>query len=86
MNLPNVWNLPRLDTQTAEKPLTQFKSKADLHQGANGDSEASEEWSVSQIEALFAFPFNELMLKAQETHKGYFPEGDVESATLLSIN
>ena len=73
------------DTQTIEKPLTQFKSKAELHQGANTEIVAAGEWSVAQIEALFALPFNELMLKAQETHKAYFPEGDVELATLLSI-
>ena len=73
------------DTQTIEKPLTQFKSKADLHQGANAAVQVSSEWSVAQIEALFALPFNQLILKAQETHKTYFPEGDVELATLLSI-
>ena len=57
------------DTQTVEKPLTQFKSKAELHQSTNSEIEAPGEWSVAQIEALFALPFNELMLKAQETHK-----------------
>lgn len=52
------------DAQTVEKPLTQFKSKAELHQGANAKIAASGEWSVAQIKALFALPFNELMLKA----------------------
>ena len=73
------------DTQTIEKPLTQFKSKAELHQSTNAEIAAPGEWSVAQIEALFALPFNELTLRAQETHKAYFPEGDVELATLLSI-
>jgi biotin synthase len=73
------------DAQTVEKPLTQFKSKAELHQGMHEEISAPGEWSVAQIEALFALPFNELMLKAQETHKAYFPQGDVELATLLSI-
>jgi len=73
------------DTQTIEKPLTQFKSKSDLHEGASAVVPVFGEWSVAQIEALFALPFNELMLKAQETHQSYFPEGDVELATLLSI-
>jgi len=40
---------------------------------------------VSQIEALFALPFSELIFKAQETHRANFPDGDVELATLLSI-
>ena len=70
-----------LDSQTAEKPLTPMKSQATLRK----EVDASGTWSVAQIEALFALPFNALMLKAQETHQAYFPEGDVELATLLSI-
>ena len=56
-----------LDAQTVEKPLTQVKSKADLRK----ELDASGAWTVAQIEALFDLPFNELMLKAQETHKAY---------------
>ena len=70
-----------LDAQTVEKPLTHIKSKADLRK----EVDASGEWTVSQIEALFALPFNELMFKAQQAHEANFPEGDVELATLLSI-
>ena len=47
--------------QTVEKPLTQVKSKADLRK----ELDVSGEWSVTQVEALFALSFNELMLKAQ---------------------
>jgi biotin synthase len=68
-------------TQTIEKPLTQVKSQKDLHKEVN----VSAAWSVSQIEALFALPFSELIFKAQETHRANFPDGDVELATLLSI-
>jgi biotin synthase len=70
-----------LDAQTVEKPLTQVKSKADLRK----ELDASGQWTVAQIEALFSLPFNDLLRKAQETHQTYFPEGDVELATLLSI-
>ncbi len=35
------------DAQTVEKPLTQFKSKADLHQSANVEIGAPGEWSVA---------------------------------------
>ena len=70
-----------LDSQTIEKPLNHIKSPdqriKELDVGAT--------WTVAQIEALFALPFNELMFKAQETHRSNFPEGDVELATLLSI-
>ncbi|CAM3738740.1 biotin synthase BioB [Polynucleobacter antarcticus] len=68
-------------TQTIEKPLTQIKSTADL----NREVDASGSWTVAKVEALFALPFSELMFKAQETHRSYFPHGDVELATLLSI-
>ena len=69
-----------LDSQTVEKPVTLMKSQADFRK----EVDASGAWSVAQIEALFDLPFNELMLNAQETHTSYFPEGDVELATLLS--
>jgi biotin synthase len=70
-----------LDVQSTEKPLTHVKSKADLHRAVN----ASGAWTIAQIEALFDLPFNDLMFKAQETHRANFLEGDVELATLLSI-
>ena len=62
-----------LEAQTAEKPLTLVKSKANLLK----EVDASGDWTVAQIEALFALPFNELMYKAQAAHKANFPEGDV---------
>ena len=70
-----------LDSQTLEKPLTQIKSQDQLIK----ELDIGASWTVAQIEALFALPFNELMFKAQETHRHNFPEGDVELATLLSI-
>ena len=70
-----------LEAQTTEKPLTLVKSKANLRK----EVDASGEWTLAEIEGLFALPFDQLMLKAQETHKINFPEGDVELATLLSI-
>ncbi|QWD93409.1 biotin synthase BioB [Polynucleobacter asymbioticus] len=70
-----------LDSQTIEKPLNHIKS---LDQRIK-EMDVGATWTVAQIEALFALPFNELMFKAQETHRSNFPEGDVELATLLSI-
>ena len=74
-----------LDAQITEKPLTFIKSQSDLPGDVDSDLETSGAWSVAQIEALFALPFNDLMFKAQQTHQTYFPDGDVELATLLSI-
>ncbi|MES2260598.1 MAG: biotin synthase BioB [Pseudomonadota bacterium] len=42
-------------------------------------------WPLDDVMALFELPFNELMFRAQETHRAHFPAGDVELATLLSI-
>jgi biotin synthase len=42
-------------------------------------------WPLDDVMALFELPFNELMFRAQETHRANFPNGDVELATLLSI-
>ena len=58
-------------TQTTEKPLTQFKSKTDLLGGNDAGVDTSSAWTVPQIEALFALPFNELMFKAQQVHREY---------------
>jgi biotin synthase len=42
-------------------------------------------WSVSEVEALYQLPFNELMARAAQVHQENFPDGDIELATLLSI-
>jgi biotin synthase len=63
-------------TQEAAQPLNFIKPVAKV--------EAST-WPVADVLALFDLPFNELLHRAQETHRAYFPDGDVELATLLSI-
>lgn len=42
-------------------------------------------WSVEAIEALFALPFNDLIFKAQQVHRGHFDANTVQLSTLLSI-
>jgi biotin synthase len=42
-------------------------------------------WPLADVLALFDLPLPELMYRAQTLHREYFPEGDVELATLLSI-
>jgi biotin synthase len=42
-------------------------------------------WSVSQIEALLALPFSDLMHRAQTVHREHFDPNRVELATLLSV-
>jgi biotin synthase len=43
------------------------------------------DWSVAQIEALFAQPFLDLLLSAQSVHRLHFTPNTVQMSTLLSI-
>jgi biotin synthase len=43
------------------------------------------DWSVAQVEALFAMPFNDLIFRAQTIHRAHFPANQVQLSTLLSI-
>src|SRR5271169_1500743 len=42
-------------------------------------------WSVAQIEAIFALPFNDLLARAHETHRAHHPPNALQLSTLLSI-
>ncbi len=48
-------------------------------------SAAPQRWEVSQIEALFELPFNELLYQAQTVHRANFDPAEVQLSTLLSI-
>ncbi|RMH60043.1 MAG: biotin synthase BioB [Zetaproteobacteria bacterium] len=43
------------------------------------------DWSVDEIEALFALPFNDLIFRAQQCHRAHFDANEVQLSTLLSI-
>jgi biotin synthase len=43
------------------------------------------DWTREEVRSLFALPFNELLYRAQTLHRKYFPAGDVQISTLLSI-
>lgn len=42
-------------------------------------------WKLEEILNLFNMPFNDLLFKAQETHRKHFPANEVQISTLLSI-
>src|SRR4051812_44990279 len=48
-------------------------------------SELRHDWTVAQIEALFALPFADLMFRAQEVHRAHHSANAVQMSTLLSI-
>ncbi|TXH61222.1 MAG: biotin synthase BioB [Tolumonas sp.] len=42
-------------------------------------------WTVAEVEALFALPFNDLLFQAQTVHRQHFNPNEVQVSTLLSI-
>ncbi len=43
------------------------------------------DWSIDEIEQLFALPFNDLLFRAQQAHRCHFDANEVQLSTLLSI-
>jgi biotin synthase len=43
------------------------------------------DWTLKQVNALFALPFNDLLFKAQMVHRANFDPNHVQVSTLLSI-
>ena len=43
------------------------------------------DWSVEEVEALFALPFHELSFRAQEAHRAFQPLGKIQLCTLSNI-
>ncbi len=48
-------------------------------------AEIRHDWSREQVEALFDLPFNDLLFRAQATHRQYHPANEVQLSSLLSI-
>ena len=49
------------------------------------DKAGAVRWTVDQVEALFNLPFNDLLYRAQVTHRQHFDPNAVQMSTLLSI-
>lgn len=47
--------------------------------------EIRNDWSLDEIRALFALPFNDLLYRAQTVHRAHFDANQVQVSTLLSI-
>ncbi len=46
---------------------------------------AAKAWSLAEVEALYALPFNDLLFQAQTMHRQHFDPNAVQLSTLLSI-
>jgi len=47
--------------------------------------EVAARWSIGEVEALFALPFNDLLDRAQRIHRGHHDPNAVQLSTLISI-
>ena len=43
------------------------------------------DWTVDEVEALFALPFADLIHRAQTVHREHHPANTVQMSTLLSV-
>ncbi len=48
-------------------------------------SDAQRTWSVEQVDALYALPFNDLLHRAHSVHRAHFDPNAVQLSTLLSV-
>ena len=48
-------------------------------------AEIRHDWSLDEIRALFALPFNDLLFRAQTVHRAHFDPNQVQDSTLLSV-
>lgn len=52
---------------------------------ATPTSTARHNWTLAEVNALFALPFNDLLFQAQTVHRAHFTPNEVQISTLLSI-
>jgi biotin synthase len=58
---------------------------ASTAQSPSTDMAVRHDWKRSEIDALFALPFNDLLFQAASVHRGHFDPNAVQVSTLLSI-
>jgi biotin synthase len=68
---------------SAATPATQTLPSAT--QTLAADATVRHDWTLDEIEALFALPFNDLLFRAQQVHRAHFDPNAVQVSTLLSI-
>lgn len=52
---------------------------------ANPEEGLRHDWTLEEVEALFALPFNDLMFQAQLVHRAHFDANAVQVSRLISI-
>ena len=51
----------------------------------SAQAEIRHDWTLKEVNALFALPFNDLLFRAQSVHRQHFDPNEVQVSTLLSI-
>jgi biotin synthase len=72
MSTTQVSNSPVVDSVISELPLP-------------ATSHLRHDWTLTEVEALFALSFNDLLFKAHTLHRQNFDANEVQISTLLSI-
>jgi biotin synthase len=70
--------------QTSLMSLSSVETTA-INASTNENSSVRHNWTIREVEALFAIPFNDLMFQAQTLHRQHFNPNEVQVSTLLSI-
>ncbi|MBE0612120.1 MAG: biotin synthase BioB [Burkholderiales bacterium] len=65
--------------------IAEHDQSSDLKIGARVGKAQSDKWTVSEVEALFDLPFNDLLHRAQQVHRQHHDPNAVQLSTLLSI-
>jgi len=65
---------------TATQPIVVHRS---THTSVT--KQATEVWSVAEIQTLLDLPFMDLLFQAQQVHRAHWPANEIELATLLSV-
>ena len=66
-----------------QRQFNPFMTQTVLSQTPHHDAPINR--SLAEVEALFELPFNDLIFRAQQTHRQYFDANAVQLSTLLSV-
>lgn len=64
---------------------TQISPRMMDNRSSTDNSGIRHDWTIKEINDLFALPFNDLLFKAQTIHRQHFDPNQVQVSTLLSI-
>ena len=85
MNLPNV--APNVERSTESLSTEPVVASAALRHSdaATTLARLRHDWSLPEVEALFALPFQDLIFQAQNVHRAHQAPNTVQMSTLLSV-